>query len=198
MEGGKFMRKLLASLSLATLLLVLVSTSVLAGGVIKVGADVGGESEIKATAADGTSVSVNDDTKTGISIGGEYFFDLNESLAVGAGVEYQLTRKNEGAEIGFNFIPLYALGRYHISQDFYLTGKIGYNLLQFEENPDGAKPKGGLYYGFGGGLIFSDRYQLEILYSIHNGRFEPEEDPGVDYKVTYKYSKIGLTVGYKF
>lgn len=192
------MRKLLASLSLATLLLVLVSTSVLAGGVIKVGADVGGESEIKVTAADGTSVSVNDDTKTGISIGGEYFFDLNESLAVGAGVEYQLTRKNEGAEIGFNFIPLYALGRYHISQDFYLTGKIGYNLLQFEENPDGAKPKGGLYYGFGGGLIFSDRYQLEILYSIHNGRFEPEEDPGVDYKVTYKYSKIGLTVGYKF
>lgn len=194
------MRKLLASLSLATLLLVLVSTSVLAGGVIKVGADVGGESEIKVTAAGGTSLSVNADTKTGISIGGEYFFDLNDDLAIGAGIEYQLNRKYEVEEIGFNFnfIPLYALGRYHISQDFYLTGKIGYNLLQFEENPDGAKPKGGLYYGFGGGLIFSDRYQLEILYSIHNGRFEPEEDPGVDYKVTYKYSKIGLTVGYKF
>lgn len=192
------MRKLFASLFLTTLLLVLVSTSVLAGGVIKVSADVGGEVVLKEKMQGIVLSEAKDDTEMGISIGGEYFFDLNESLAVGAGVEYQLTRKNEGAEIGFNNIPLYALGRYQISPSLYLTGKVGYNIFQVEEPLEGLQIKGGLFYGFGGGVIFSDMLQLEILYSIHNAKLEPEEDFGLSYYMGWEYSKIGLSVGFKF
>ena len=170
----------------------------MAGGVVKVGMDLGGEVKIQEKIPGYGTYEFDNDTESGISIGGEYFFDLNESLAVGAGVEYQLKRKNEGAEKGFNFVPLYALGRYNVSPSFYFTGKVGYNLFQAEDLPEELKTKGGLFYGFGGGIIFADTLQLEILYSMNNGKIVLDEDIGVNYELIWNYSKIGVSIGYKF
>lgn len=192
------MRKVLRSLTIIVLLLVLSASSVLAGGVVKVGMDLGGEVKIQEKIPGYGTYEFDNDTESGISIGGEYFFDLNESLAVGAGVEYQLKRKNEGAEKGFNFVPLYALGRYNVSPSFYFTGKVGYNLFQAEDLPEELKTKGGLFYGFGGGIIFADTLQLEILYSMNNGKIVLDEDIGVNYELIWNYSKIGVSIGYKF
>ncbi|MBA2132436.1 outer membrane beta-barrel protein [Capillibacterium thermochitinicola] len=192
------MRKVLRSLTIIVLLLVLSAGSALAGGVIKVGADVGGQVEIQGKVLGIVILEEKNDTETGISIGGEYFFDMNESLVVGVGVEYQLKRKNEGAEKGFNFVPLYVLGRYNVSPSFYFTGKVGYNLFQAEDLPEELKTKGGLFYGFGGGIIFADTLQLEILYSMNNGKIVLDEDIGVNYELIWNYSKIGVSIGYKF
>lgn len=118
-------------------------------------------------------------------------------MTVGAGVEYQLKRKNEGAQKGFNHIPLYGLGRYQVNPFFYLTGKVGYNISQVEDSSEVIKVEGGLFYGFGGGMVLSDMWELEILYSTHNGKFEPKENPGFSYYFDWKYSKIGLSLGLK-
>lgn len=193
------MRKVLRALTITVFLLILSAGSALAGGVIKVGADVGGQVEFQEKVLGIVILEGKKDTETGISIGGEYFFDMNESLVVGVGVEYQLNRKNEGAEKGFNYIPLYALGRYQLSPTLYLTGKVGYNLLQVEGNTEGVEVKGGLFFGIGGGTLLSDSLQLEILYSIHNGELiEKIEEYGMNHTLTWKYSKIGVSIGYKF
>lgn len=192
------MRRLTVSLIIATLLMIFTANTVLAGGVIKVGADVGGKVKLTEKVEGWPNVSVENDTEMGFSVGGEFFYDLNESLAVGAGAEYQLNRKNEGAEKGFNFIPIYALGRFQIDPTFFLTGKIGYNLFQVEDLDEELKTKGGLFFGFGGGAILGDKLQLELLYSIHNGKFEYEEDLGFDYALCWKYTKIGLSAGFLF
>jgi hypothetical protein len=186
------------SLIIVTLLLVFTANAVLAGGVIKVGADVGGELGVTVKQEGFLPVSLKNDTEMGFSVGGEIYYDLNESLAVGAGAEYQLKRKEKGGVDGFNFIPIYALGRFQIDPNFYVTGKVGYNLYMQENLPEQLKAKGGLFFGFGGGAVFNDMLQLEVLYSIHNGKWELKEDPGVDYDLSWKYTKIGISAGFLF
>ena len=192
------MRRIMFSLIIVILLLVFTANAVLAGGVIKVGADVGGEVKFTLKEAGFLPETIKNDTEMGFSLGAELFNDVNETFTVGVGVEYQLKRKNEGAVKGFNFIPIYALGRFHVDPSFFLTGKVGYNLYLQEDLPEELKTKGGLFFGFGGGAVLSDMVQLELLYSIHNGKFELKEDPGVDYDMSWKYTKIGISVGFFF
>jgi hypothetical protein len=194
------MRKVLLSLIVSVLLLVLAANSVLAGGVIKFGVELPGSVEISAKATGYAEEKDKQDTEMGFSVAGEYFFDLNENLAVGAGAEYQLRRKVKDAEKGFNYIPIYALGRYQIDSTFYLTGKIGYNLFQPEDFPEEIKIKGGLFFGLGGGAVFQEVWQIEVLYAINNGGFKIPEEPGYlpEIDIGWKYSKIGVSVGYKF
>lgn len=181
------MRKGLITLILSLVLVAFSAGSVLAGIVVKVGPDVAGELD-----AHISPYSITYDVKTGITIGGEYILDSDKDLTFGAGFEYQLTRETEFKD-KFNFIPVYALARYQFDA-FYMTVKAGYNLLQFENLPEEAETTGGLFYGIGGGMTF-DKFQVELLYSVNNGEIGTKTGINI---MDIKYSKISLSVGYKF
>lgn len=198
------MRKLLISLFTSLILLVLSASSVFAGGVIKLGIELPGSFqtiERYEEVENSPGLSLILDTKMGYSVAGEFFFNLGEKLAVGAGAEYQLNRKTEQHhtpygwyyEEEFSWIPIYALARCQIDSTFYVTGKVGYNLLHLEDYPESVEFKGGLFYGFGGGVVLSDVFQVEAIYSTNNGKaVEGDSEVGI------KYSKLGVSIGCKF
>lgn len=193
------MRKAGVVLLVTTLLLVLVSTSVLAGGVIKISADVGGELKEKVKEEGQLVFKGEEDIEMGFSVGGELFLALSDKVEVGAGAEYQTYRKTEYTSIEFNYIPVYVLGRLKITPEFYVTGKVGYNWFDVnEEKPAYVTLKGGLFYGVGGGMVLNEILQLEILYSTHNGGWITELEGYPKQEFDWKYSKIGLSAGVKF
>ena len=189
------MRKSLLVLVLSALLVAFSAGSVLAGIVVKGGPDIAGKIKATLSSPGIPDVSAEEDVKMGITVGGEYIVDSGNDLVYGAGFEYQLTRQiDNGNEFKFNYIPIYALGRYNFDS-FYLAGKVGYNLFKIEDLTDDVTTSGGLYFGIGGGMDF-DTFQVEILYSINNGALKPKDssEPG---ELKYQYSKISLSVGYK-
>lgn len=82
------MRKAGVVLLVTTLLLVLVSTSVSAGGVIKISADVGGELKEKVKEEGQLVFKGEEDIEMGFSVGGELFLALSDKVEVGAGYAY--------------------------------------------------------------------------------------------------------------
>lgn len=200
------MRKFYISFTIAAFMIILAASTVLAGGVIKFGTEIPGTLQISSQDQNLPRTGMEFDTKMGFFMAGECFFDVKENLDVGVGVEYQFTRKTKRYEIDyyymeeeFNYIPIYVLGRYQINSRSYLTGKVGYNFLEIKDISKDYEVKGGLFLGFGGGSILEDAWQIEVLYSINNGGFKiPADEYNSEVNCDWKYSKIGVSVGYKF
>lgn len=191
------MGKTIIAVTVTVLLLCLLASPAWAGVIIKIGTELPGTVDSRLSEL-GETESAKEDTQMCFSVGGEYLFVIGKDLSIGAGFEYQLSRKIKQATIGFSFIPIYALGRYQFDS-FYLTAKAGYNLFQIEEQaPKPIELKGGLFYGIGGGVVFADAWQVEVLYSVNNGRLTRKDVPKNELKMDWKYSKIGLSVGYMF
>lgn len=141
------------------------------------------------------------DVENSFSIGGEAIKLFNPQMYLGAGAMYQLPRgiEEEGWEdVSFNCLPVYGLLKFIVPADninLFFVLNIGYNFL-FIDLPapyDDVDANGGLYYGFGGGLLFSNNMQIELLYSVNNGSLEyAGESEDVE------YSKVMLSVGINF
>lgn len=193
------MRKALNILTFSVLLILLAAGSVWAGVVVRIGVDPFGRLEENGIEA-GVPYLGKKDTEIGFSVGGEYLVDSSKDWGFGAGFEYQLMRKPKDYEKGFNFIPIYALCRYRARgfNSFYLTAKAGYSLFQLEDMPEEWIVKGGLFYGAGIGVVFDDALHVELLYSLGNGKVTIKDIPESLFKADMKYTKINLSVGYKF
>ncbi len=195
------MRRFLTILFVTVLLTTLLTASAFAKIVFKFGVENKGDYRAN---AEHTTYTANLKSQIGYSLGLELLLDLGSFLTFGAGGEYQLYRKADGfdsysysVEDTFAFTPLYGVGRFNLGP-VYLTGKAGYNMFRYKfSSPQPTrKPKGGTYLGLGGGAVLSDKYQLELLYSINRGKIIDTNDPNFDLR--FSYSKICLSLGYLF
>lgn len=185
------MKKTSILLVFALLLLTMSCSSVLAKGTLKLGIEPGGD---LSTNISGYMLGYG--VETGISVAGEYLFDLNEKLQMGGGIEYQLSRKVKGLDTGFSFIPLYGTLKLKapISDELntYFSGRIGYNYLTLSESAQDFDYGGGFFYGIGAGIDLNNKYTVEAEYSVNQAEL------GYILKQPFNYSKIRLAVGYKF
>lgn len=184
-------------------LLVIFSVSAFAQFNVKVGMDFSGEFTEKYESIPDVSVKV----ENGFTIAGEYVMPYSDEIDFGVGVAYQLARGYDevGAneDVTFNFIPIYGVAKYNIEQ-FYVLGQLGYNilnisdehkeLLEFFNSVNKIETKGGLYYGIGGGMNFTDNIFGEILYSVNNGCFSAEGLKDLE----IINSQISAMVGFSF
>lgn len=161
-------------------------------GLVKAGIDFNGEQEMSSS---GSSASI--DVESGLSIAGEAFTELNESLEIGGGAIYQLGRKLDGYSDEFSFMPLYGMIRFKGNIDpvvAFGTAQLGYNL--FFGNSDyksGGDLEGGMYFGIGGGVIFQNNILVELLYSKNNGEVSFDGQ-----SVDIENSQFTINLGYRF
>ncbi len=190
------MRKKLTLLILAALLYFFSANNALAGGVFKLGLDLPGDHEVS-----GLGLSGTEDVDTGFSLSADFFGSIGDNFNIGGGITYQLPRSQKDFPGDFYFIPIYGLIRIRSASQKvapYAIGQIGYNFFNGDSDYKGtgifeADLNGGLYYGLGGGIIFNERFQLEVLYSVNNGEAELL---GVTFDI--EYSKVTLLFGIAF
>ncbi len=171
-------------------------------GVIKIGGDTSGKHKVS-----GEGLSGSEDVEAGLSLSGEYTSIYDKGIELGGGMTYQLPRSQEDYPGDFNFVPIYGLIKICSTTSEptpYFIGQLGYNVL-YEGDDDytgEASLEGGMYYGIGAGLIFQNGFQIEVLYSVNKGSCKLS---GYDYYYGYydfdfdiDYSKISLSMGYRF
>jgi hypothetical protein len=182
-----------------------------AGLVIKGGLDVMGEVdlELDGDEADG-------DMDTGITIGAEYIFPLSDMIGIGPGALYMLPRgvDEDWPDGNMSFLPVYAVFNLCLktggSIKPYLAAHLGYSFAfmdsSMEDDLEAAiedktgedvslETEGGLYWGIGGGLLLTENIQIELIYNVNSGKITSDD---VDEEVEVDYTKITITVGYKF
>lgn len=188
------MKKQCLVLALSFLSIIFMGSYAFAESTIKIGLDMAGEHKVSVV-----GVSSSEDVNMGISLSGEYVSAIDKNIGIGFGMTFQIPRAQKDYPGNFNFIPLYGLvkiGSVASEVSPYLIGQLGYNLLYMGDNTykgDGSL-SGGIYYGIGGGLIFRNLSQIEILYSVNKGSWELAGYPNFD----VEYSKITLSFGFNF
>ncbi len=190
--------KKIAVLSLAVLLVFMMSSSAFAAFSLKMGYEPSGTLNSVYSTNGGINLSANDSRTVagGFSLGGETTRRTVEGLIYGVGAEYQFYRQAEGGNTGFSFIPVYGVARAEFpfiqKTRSFVFGRVGYNFYQ-EANPtDGYNLHGGLYYAAGVGLILAKNAELQFMYSCNNG----EADSSY-LNVQHVYSKYSLGLGIK-
>ena len=162
---------------------------------IKGGFDLMGESDLDLPGSD------PGDVENGFSIGGEVTTPMSEQLMLGGGIVYQLQRAidEEGwDDWKFNYVPIYGLIRYNFVAESvtpFVSANIGYGLLFADTPVDDLETEGGLYWGFGGGVIFKNNIFIEGLYTTNNGTISSDD---LDAEADHTYTKISIFVGYMF
>ncbi|MDY6934439.1 MAG: hypothetical protein SVZ03_09490 [Spirochaetota bacterium] len=194
---------------------------------IKAGYDLNGKYDYDATLElSGFELSESEeyDIDNGFSFSAEFVGAINERAGFGAGISYQHKRSFDentgGLDPKFNFLPIHGLFKFKVPLDNSITpfavAHLGYNLLFGNDDFKGEDGdlSGGLYWGLGFGIIISDGIQVELLYSVNNGKVEESgielelvgdpysgyyyENIPYSYEEEFKYSKITLSVGYNF
>jgi hypothetical protein len=196
-----------------------------AGLTIKGGFDTNGESDptVKMSSNYSGNVTMDSgDVKTGIMVGAEGLKGINDLAAVGIGASYQFPRgiDETGWQGKFNFANIYGLANLCFTTkggDFfpYLTLHLGYGYAMMDStmkdymakqitklSPSSPTTKvdykGGFYWGIGGGILLSNNLQFEILYNVNNGYAEAGDGYLKGSKIEQEYSKVTLSIGYKF
>lgn len=127
------------------------------------------------------------DSEMGYSLIGELKMPYRQNWNLGAGLAYQLNRKEETNDSDFGFTPFYGLAEYRMQDSpLYFLGHLGYASFRYDNANDTS---GGLYYALGGGMDLGQKYEAEVLYSNNSGESDNDE---VD------YSKITVTFGMRF
>jgi len=151
---------------------------------------------------DGSSLA-SYDSNMGFGVFSEFYTPMSKSSGVnfegGFGVAYLFPR---GIDIPdwesstVSYIPLYLLGRLVTSgsngPSLYGNVKFGYDLMYGNDDYSGDTDlNGGLFMGFGGGVIFQSNMFFELSYQILNGGFDFASDT-IDIKQTNLSILIGV------
>ncbi|MBN1622010.1 MAG: hypothetical protein JW871_05415 [Endomicrobiales bacterium] len=149
-------------------------------------------------------ITVNSDASSGMGLGLELLSGTKEDVMFGAGFEYQVMRKITsiaGVDVSdqdmkFGFLPFYGTLRFNVNTQKndltpFFRFNLGYNAFSANSAfKGGSSLTGGLYYALGGGVTFKNNVNLELLYSVCNGK---EKAYGIT--ADEKYSKLGVTIG---
>lgn len=178
--------------------------------------------------SNGTTISETGDVDSGLTISAEYLVGINEMVAIGIGGTYQVPRGvDEDWPAGkFNFANAYGILNIVFNMQGstvspFVPIHIGYGYLMADstlkesigsgrEDAETFNPaydidvKGGIYWGVGFGLLFDNNIQVELLYNVNNGEMKYKtggETSTADFTGTtleFEYTKLSITVGYKF
>ncbi|MBP7586176.1 MAG: outer membrane beta-barrel protein [Spirochaetes bacterium] len=153
------------------------------------------------------------DAKMGFSLAIEGLYNM-ESFQLGLGVSYLIPRgiDEDWPDGKFSALPIYAV----LNVPFrggdltpFIAVQLGYSLLMMDSTMTGwfednspvpnteVSVKGGLYWAIGGGIIFNNNVQVELLYRSHSGKMEAESDTdsaSIDVSITH----VTLSIGYRF
>ncbi len=160
--------------------------------------DIGGDSE-------------TGDIKNGFSLAFEGLYNL-ESFQIGLGASYLLPRgvDEDWPDGKFSIIPVYLVANILFAANEitpFLAIHLGYSTWMmdstmegwYEDTTSGAdiSTEGGLYWAIGGGILFSNNVQIELLYRSHSGKIKAEGNEDTA-EVDETYTHITLSVGYRF
>ncbi|MDY6932971.1 MAG: hypothetical protein SVZ03_01955 [Spirochaetota bacterium] len=203
--------------------------------IFKWGIDISGDAEVKGDVTS-TIAQYNEDfptqmSKVTINSSGSIYYDIDNAISIsaefgakiadgfglGIGVTYQIERGFDEDEFEgkFQFIPIYGLVKFGkdtgSSVSTFATVHAGYNFFLGDDDfPEEMDLEGGLYWGIGMGLRFSNGAQIEFLYSVNEGSISGEDVdivPGYSPLVVtitdvidleFKYTKLTLSGGYVF
>ena len=175
--------------------LLLISFSFLMSDInLGIGMDLPGNHEFS-----GNGNSIDRDSKMGFEVFAEYLAPLSEASGMniegGIGAAYLLPRGLDNEifkDATFSFIPLYLLGQVSTSGEgniFFGKLRAGYDLFSGNDDYSGDNDlNGGLFLGFGGGIIMSNNIFAELSYQILNGG---------DDEMDLKESHLSILVGFK-
>ena len=136
----------------------------------------------------------------------EYLQQLTDAFTFGIGLEYQLSRKVDGAggQAQFAFMPVYATAQYRLLNleivKPYIKVSAGYNMMYTGDNDYKLIGRANLnpiiYYAAGVGTEIGENLIAEAMYSVYYGQHTglPLMPPWTD----DIYSVIGINIGYKF
>ncbi|MDR3048872.1 MAG: porin family protein [Elusimicrobiota bacterium] len=163
----------------------------------------------------------NETASAGFNIGAEILFPIAGIVKVGGGFAYLPDReigkeKIEGLDkkMTLNALPIYAtvqVSPFPISS-LYMKGNIGVSIMgikngleeslhQLNDSWDVTETFVGIYASIGAGYEFPFGLFAELAYDIHSASSKNSLSVGsiqIENDTTYTYTKLGLTVGYKF
>jgi len=131
-------------------------------------------------------------------------------IGIGGGVTLDMyTDSIDNAHILY-FIPVYGIIKLYLfeASSPYLVFNVGYNVSSFYEivpydstlgTYETDSSTGGMHWGIGGGWLFSNGFQLEVLYSVTEGGVSLSNSiTGSLGDFTYKHSRVTLSLGIYF
>ncbi|MDR2191817.1 MAG: outer membrane beta-barrel protein [Endomicrobium sp.] len=146
----------------------------------------------------------DENTNPGVSAGIEYFKYLNNIVAIGGGINYDLPRKFKGTDDDpllkgkMSFIPFYAAVKVRmplqgLENNYpFATAKLGYSTFMNDVTFIRTS-SGGLYAGISAGYCIGALF-VEAAYSINTLSYKESGDPK-SYDATY--STIAVYLGVK-
>ncbi len=112
---------------------------------------------------------------------------------------------------GFKSVPLYVTAKYNFPVEGnikpYLKADLGYSfnsdngdvkasVIGYETIKFSTKVENGLYYGIGAGAEYNN-FVIDLMYKMNKAEIKIDDD-GDKYKKDLDYSRVTLSVGYKF
>jgi hypothetical protein len=168
------------------------------------------------------TVDGSEDASTGFSIGAEILFPIAHIVKVGGGIAYLPDREVGKSKIAPNdkkmtvgAVPIYATVQVNPIplNGLYFKGNIGLSILMINNGLedglhiassgewDATTTFYGIYASIGAGYEFPFGLFAELAYDIHSANQKDSVTiSSVKFELdgTYTYTKLGLTVGYKF
>lgn len=145
------------------------------------------------------------DTNMSFLITAEFFYYLNNSFAIGCGINNNFnadlkdTKEHKG-EVGFTNFYLALKPKIELNSEtfnsLYFIGQLGYGIFRFNNHKFGKADGNGLYWGLGAGTEVMKNFVVELLYSFNYGSLKDNQAFGHTANLTY--STLSLNIGYKF
>jgi len=148
--------------------------------------------------------SQDGDFKTTFSLGADFFYYVEEAIAVGAGLEYVVPSEadNSDGSLKYGTTNLFVQAKYDfavendIFNNIYPILQLGYGINSASgDMADVVDVKNGLYWGIGVGTTIKENFIVELMYAFNYGEVEPK---GAPFTVDTTYKAFKLKVGYKF
>jgi OOP family OmpA-OmpF porin len=134
-------------------------------------------------------------TYPGGSIGAELLVNEDSPFRFGIGAEAKSSVNGSNGYDGHYAFPVYGVGKYDVSDTWYLLGRAGYAFAEAGSADDVEDANGGLYGALGLGKEFMDeRFNLEFMYEV----MEYDYDTVANTNEDGYYNVVSLKFGVKF
>jgi len=134
-------------------------------------------------------------TYPGGSVGFELLVNEDSSFRFGIGAEAKSSVKGSDNYDAHYALPLYAVGKYDVSDTWYLLGRAGYAFAEEGSGDDIDQAHGGVYGSLGVGKEFmNERFNIELMYEAMEYNYDTDFNTNED----GYYGVVALKFGLKF